>query len=69
MTSAVLHLHHPERFSLDKNDIGAEQLMVDIDPDAMDELAIAWCKHRGLQGALGGPVGREWGGPDCEYDY
>lgn len=68
MTSAVLHLDRPERCTLDKNEAGIEQLRIDIRPETMDHLAIAWCKHRKLQGALGGPVGREWGSPDCEYD-
>ncbi|WP_249555661.1 hypothetical protein [Shewanella sp. 8A] len=30
--------------------------------------AIAWCKKRKLQGALGGPVGLEFGGPNCDWD-
>ena len=38
-----------------------------ISAAALDELAIAWCKKRKLQGALGGPVGKEWGSPDCDY--
>lgn len=39
-----------------------------LDAGVMDRLAIAWCIHRKLHGALGGPVGRELGSPDCEYD-
>ncbi|MEH6628941.1 MAG: hypothetical protein V7739_21075 [Motiliproteus sp.] len=39
-----------------------------LSSQAMDRLAVAWCKHRRLQGQLGGPVGREYGSPDCEYD-
>ena len=39
-----------------------------IPDEIMDEMAIAWCKKRKLHGALGGPVGNEWGSPDCEYD-
>ena len=39
-----------------------------FDESTVDDISIAWCKHRKLQGALGGPVGREWGGPDCEWD-
>jgi hypothetical protein len=34
----------------------------------LDQVAIAWIKHRKLQGAVGGPVGMEWGSPDCPYD-
>ena len=29
---------------------------------------IAWIKQRELQGALGGPVGLEWGSPDCPWE-
>tara|TARA_R110001583_G_scaffold119981_2_gene271221 strand:+ start:1469 stop:1759 length:291 start_codon:yes stop_codon:yes gene_type:complete len=43
------------------------EVTIEIDAEIMDKLAIAWCKHRNLQGALGGPVGKEFGGPDCEY--
>ncbi len=39
-----------------------------LDPKILDQLAVAWCKHRGLQGMPEGPVGREYGGPDCEYE-
>mgnify|MGYP003625384240 CR=1 FL=1 len=44
------------------------QVTVEVDAKVMDQFAIAWCKHRNLQGALGGPVGKEFGSPDCEYD-
>lgn len=36
--------------------------------ELLDKVAIAWIKHRKLQGAVGGPVGLEWGSPDCPYD-
>jgi hypothetical protein len=65
---AVLTLRNPEQFVIDRNVVGVEQLMVSIPDEAMDDISIAWCKHRKLQGALGGPVGREWGAPDCEWD-
>jgi hypothetical protein len=66
--NALLHIQNPEKFSLDKDDLSGDQISVGIHPEAMDALAIAWCKHRKLQGALGGPVGKEWGSPDCDYD-
>lgn len=34
----------------------------------MDRMTIAWCKKRGLHGALGGLVGLEFGSVDCDYD-
>jgi hypothetical protein len=45
----------------------SQTITVAIPQDIMDELAIAWCKKRKLQGTLGGPVGNEWGSPDSEY--
>ena len=41
---------------------------LEIDAEVMDKLAVAWYKHRNLHGELGGPVGAEFGGPDCPYD-
>jgi len=67
-SQAMLTLRNPERYLIDRNVVGVEQLMVNIPDEAMDEISIAWCKHRNLRGGLGGPVGKEWGGPDCDYD-
>lgn len=43
-------------------------LTAEIPAEIFDEIAIAWCKRRKLQGMLGGPVGNEWGSPDSDYD-
>jgi len=67
-THALISLRNPEQFLIEKVTAGIEQLFVSVPDTAMDEVAIAWCKHRKLQGALGGPVGKEWGSPDCDYD-
>lgn len=40
----------------------------EIPAEIFDEIAIAWCKRRKLQGMLGGPVGNEWGSPNSDYD-
>jgi hypothetical protein len=40
---------------------------LNIPPELMDELALAWCKHRKLHGALGGPVGKEFGSSESDY--
>lgn len=66
-----LIIDFPASFNVTKGKIGDEsfsQLSVDIPADVMDKMAIAWCKKRGLDGAFGGPVGREFGSVDCEYD-
>ncbi|GAA3972170.1 hypothetical protein [Allohahella marinimesophila] len=53
-----------------EKDISSQQLSatVAIPADVMDQIAIAWIKKRRLQGAVGGPVGNEWGSPDCPYE-
>ena len=68
---AELIIDFPSSFNVTKGHTGGEafsQLSVDIPSDVMDNMAIAWCKKRGLHGALGGPVGREFGSVDCVYD-
>ena len=68
---AELIIDFPASFNITRGHTGDEdfsQLTVEIPSDVMDKMAIAWCKKRGLHGALGGPVGREFGSGDCEYD-
>jgi hypothetical protein len=68
---AELIIDYPASFNVTRGLTGDEsfsQSSVDIPSDVMDKMAIAWCKKRGLHGALGGPVGREFGSADCEYD-
>jgi hypothetical protein len=43
------------------------QVKIAIDANEFDAMAIAWCKKRKLHGALGGPVGKEFGSPDSDY--
>ncbi|MCP5213030.1 MAG: hypothetical protein H6998_19100 [Hahellaceae bacterium] len=66
--SVLLSVKNAKEATFVKDELTGYHVTVGIDPEAMDELAIAWCKHRKLQGALGGPVGKEWGSPDCDYD-
>jgi hypothetical protein len=68
--SVFLTLESPLSFELSKETYRGkviESLTAEIPASAMDDIAIAWIKHRKLQGALGGPVGQEWGSPDCEW--
>ncbi len=46
----------------------SSQPIAEIPADEFDKIAIEWCKKRKLHGALGGPVGLEFGSPDCKYD-
>ena len=68
---AELIIDFPTSFNVTKGHTGDDsfsQLSVDIPSEVMDKLAITWCKKRALYGVFGGPVGREFGSVDCEYD-
>ncbi|ROT94750.1 hypothetical protein EB809_18755 [Marinobacter sp. R17] len=69
--SVFLEITSPSEFRVTKETYkgsSTDNLVVEIPSETMDEIAIAWIKQRGLQGALGGPVGAEFGGPECPYD-
>jgi hypothetical protein len=69
--AAIITINNPIDFSVsyqtntDNTTFGV--LSAEISAEEFDKIAIAWCKHRKLQAALGGPVGQEFGSPDCEY--
>ena len=68
---AQLIIDFPNSFNVTQGHTGDDafsQLSVDIPADIMDRMAIAWCKKRRLHGALGGPVGFEFGSVDCDYE-
>lgn len=65
---AYIELLDPKECSVTKNINGKVGVTICIDSEIMDGLAVAWCKHRKLQGEAGGPVGKEYGSPDCEYE-
>ena len=68
---AQLIIDFPNSFNVTQGHTGDDafsQLSVDIPADIMDRMAIAWCKKRRLHGALGGPVGLEFGSVYCDYD-
>lgn len=69
---AVIEVSNPVAFSICyKTNLTGEsngRLMAEIPAGVFDEIAIAWCRKRKLQGALGGPVGQEWGSPDCGWE-
>jgi len=45
----------------------SQRITISISNEIMDDIAISWCKKRKLHGALGGPIGMEYGSPDSEY--
>ncbi|EKO3763971.1 hypothetical protein [Vibrio metschnikovii] len=62
---AVVEVSNPGAFSIYyETNLAAEpigRLTAEIPAEVFDEIAIAWCRKRKLHGALGGPVGQEWG--------
>ncbi|QSP94009.1 hypothetical protein LPB19_12500 [Marinobacter salinisoli] len=69
--SAFLQIDNPTAVHFEKETFQGkvrEQLVVEISSEVLDRIAIDWIKKRKLQGAVGGPVGLEWGSPDCPYD-
>lgn len=46
----------------------ADVLTFEMPSWILDQIAIDWIKKRKLQGAVGGPVGTEWGSPDCPWE-
>ena len=65
---AYIELMNPKKCSMTKDIDGEVGVTVCINSEVMDRLAVAWCRHRKLQREVGGPVGKEYGGPDCEYE-
>lgn len=70
-TSVFLEIYSPSEFRVEKETFQGkiiETLTVEIPSATMDKIVIDWIKKRKLQGAVGGPVGEEWGSPDCPWD-
>ena len=63
-----LAVNNPSMYSVEYVNKGVHQATVAVAPADMDEIALAWIKERKLQGVLGGPVGKEYGSPDSEYE-
>ncbi|WP_166426200.1 hypothetical protein [Paraglaciecola sp. 20A4] len=62
----LIQIESPVEYQVIKDE-QLHQVKIAIDAIEFDRLAIAWCKKRKLHGALGGPVGKEFGSPDSEY--
>jgi hypothetical protein len=64
---AYIELRNPNEFRVEKVHGVEITVSLGIPAELMDDLALAWCKRRKLQGALGGPVGKEFGSPESDY--
>ena len=68
--SVFLELNDPQEFRVERETFKGKSwnvLVVEIPSEDVDKIAIDWIKNRKLQGAVGGPVGAEWGSPDCPW--
>ncbi|WP_421866479.1 hypothetical protein [Marinobacter adhaerens] len=68
--SVFLELNDPQEFRVERETFKGKSwnvLVVEIPSEDMDKITIDWIKKRRLQGAVGGPVGAEWGSPDCPW--
>ena len=53
--------------SINPNKCNIGKAKINLTSNEMDKIAIAWIKERKLGSVFGGPVGLEWGSPDCGY--
>lgn len=68
--SVFLELENPSEYRVIKETFTKrtyDTLTVEISSRDFDKMAIDWIRKRKLQGAVGGPVGAEWGSPDCPW--
>lgn len=68
--SVFLELNDPQEFRVERETFSGKSsnvLVVEIPSEGMDKIAIDWINKRKLQGAVGGPIGAEWGSPDCPW--
>lgn len=66
-SDAYIELSNPNEFRVEKAPDAGITVSFNIPPEIMDDLALAWCKRRKLRGALGGPVGKEFGSSESDY--
>ncbi|MFK5948925.1 MAG: hypothetical protein QM500_09185 [Methylococcales bacterium] len=59
---------NPENCKTERTSSGDIVSQLSLSSIDMDKIAVAWIKERQLQPAFGGPVGKEYGSSDCEYD-
>ena len=63
---AFIGLKNPVAFSV-AHEESVTYLKISLEAEVMDDkLAVAWVKHRDLLPKTA--VGKEFGGPDCEYE-
>lgn len=68
--SIFLELNDPQEFRAERETFSGKSSnvrVVEISSEGMDKIAIDWINKRKLKGAVGGPIGAEWGSPDCPW--
>jgi len=64
----LISVTNPSECNIEKSPNSGISATISLSVKDMDSIAIAWIKERKLQGTLGGPVGKEYGSPNCDYD-
>lgn len=65
---AYIEIYDPTEASIERIFNGKVVCRLAIDASVMDEFAVNWCEQRKLHARLGGPVGKEFGSPDSDYE-
>ncbi len=63
-----LDIEDTQELLVEKDFSNSLRTRVQLPCDLLDQVAIAWIRHRKLQGSMGGPVGNDWGSPDCDFE-
>jgi len=64
----IISLKNPSECCIKRKGDSDLTVIISLSEKNMDSLAIAWINERKLQNVFGGPVGKEYGAPDCDYD-
>ena len=69
--SVFLKLENLVEYRIEKETckgVSTDVLTFEMPSWILDQISIDWIKKRKLQGAVGGPVGAEFGSPDCSWE-
>ena len=64
----IISVTNPSDYCIERISTGDISARISLSSKDMDKISIAWIKDRKIQHVFGGPVGKEYGSPDCSYD-
>ena len=67
LLNVFISVENPIHCKIERTSSGDIISNMSLTSEDMDKIAISWIKERKLQSLFGGPVGNEFGSPDCEY--